>query len=143
MWWTFTYGSFCARIRYLGSGKVITSHSILWDLIILPCPRYLLLVRHISERCRSTSKSPQSESFFFDLLLNYFQLVTRNDKTVSYDYNSNMGVTLNVAESCSGDCYVQTCHVDSGGNHIGRGCDCWKCEGTDRLVSENVLFINL
>ena len=50
------YEEFCARNRYLGHGKVITSHRILWDVITYPCPIYLLLVqnsRHQPEHRRA------------------------------------------------------------------------------------------
>ena len=35
--------------KYLGHGWVITSHSILWDVITYPCPRYLLLALKSSD----------------------------------------------------------------------------------------------
>ena len=38
------YGDFVARGRYLEHGPVITSHSILWDVITYPCPKFLPLV---------------------------------------------------------------------------------------------------
>ena len=33
----------CVRSKYLGQAYVITSHSILWNLITYPCPKYLIL----------------------------------------------------------------------------------------------------
>ena len=38
-WYMWTFGDIS---RFLGHGKVITSHRILWDIITYPCPRYLL-----------------------------------------------------------------------------------------------------
>ena len=35
---TRTSSNFDARSRYLGDGKVITFHRILWDIITYPCP---------------------------------------------------------------------------------------------------------
>ena len=35
--------TFFARSRYLGYGWVITSHSLLWDVITYTCPRQLLM----------------------------------------------------------------------------------------------------
>ena len=37
------YEDFVARSKYLRQGKVITSHSLLWDVITYSCLRYLLL----------------------------------------------------------------------------------------------------
>ena len=37
------YEDFVARSKYLRQGWVITSHSLLWDVITYPCLRYLLL----------------------------------------------------------------------------------------------------
>ena len=41
--WDVSYEDFIARSRYLRQGKVIISHSKLWDVITNPCLRYLLL----------------------------------------------------------------------------------------------------
>ena len=41
---TTLYEDFGARSRYFRQGKVIPSHSTLWDAITNPCLRYLLLV---------------------------------------------------------------------------------------------------
>ena len=50
-----TYECFVARNRYLGQGRVITSHEKLWDVITSPCHRYQLLAPRSSNmftRCK-------------------------------------------------------------------------------------------
>ena len=39
-----TFGDFGTRSMYIGHGEEIISHSLLWVVIISPCPIYLLLV---------------------------------------------------------------------------------------------------
>ena len=48
LWW---FDDFVVRSRYLRQGKVITSHSKLWDVITYPCLRYLLLATKSSFVC--------------------------------------------------------------------------------------------
>ena len=75
-----TYEDFGARSRYLRQGKVITSHSLLWDVITYTCLRYLLLA----------PKSPYSVTTFSDAQLEYTCKFSKQPNTRSTEVASVM-----------------------------------------------------